>query len=66
MGEGNMWYETSQKMKQGQAWDWSRAEAQEWERSSGQTCFQKVRELKCGCVGGLSLEMENRVEDSVR
>lgn len=53
-------------MKQGQAWDWSRAEAQEWERCSGQTCFQKAGELKHGCVGGLSLEMEKKMEDSVR
>lgn len=43
-------------LKQGQAWDWSRPEAQEQERCSGQTCFQKAREIKCRCVGGLSLE----------
>ena len=28
MGEGQKWHETGQEMKQGQAWDWSGAEAQ--------------------------------------
>lgn len=65
MGEGHMCYETGQKMKQGQAWDWGGAEAQGWERRSGQMWFQKARERKYEWVGGVSLGMESRTGDGV-
>lgn len=52
-------------MKQSQAWGWSGAEAQGWERCSGQACLQKAGEHKYEWVGGVSLGMENRVGDTV-
>lgn len=64
-GEGHMWYETGQKMKQGQAWDWSGAEAQGGESCSGQTWFQKAKEHKYEWAGGASLGMQSRMGDGV-
>lgn len=45
MWGGDVWHETGRRVKQAQAWDWSRAEPQGQERCSSQSWFQKSRDL---------------------